>query len=104
MSQQAQHRRVVDRGDRSKLAVTQRDDRSGAGVMAIGLVVAPSIEQPGSSRQRRGHVQHGLTGGDELLREQRTPPRRRLDGPRAWLGLPSERQQLIAMTMASLDT
>ena len=80
--QQAQHRGMIGRSDRTQPGVSQRDDRRGPGVVRVGLVGPTRVEQPHPRRQRRRHIHDALTGGDELLREQRTRDRRRLRPPR----------------------
>ena len=47
--------------------VAQRHDRRCSGVVRVCLVGAAGVEQPHPGREGRGHIQHGLAGGDELL-------------------------------------
>jgi hypothetical protein len=67
VGQQTQHRGVIDRGDLAEPRVAQRDDRRCSGVVRICAVGAAGVEQPHPGREGRGHIQHGLAGGDELL-------------------------------------
>jgi hypothetical protein len=96
-----QHSTVISLGDRTKPPMPQRHHRRRAGVMTVGLV--PAVQQPRPRRERRRHIHHGLTRRDQLLGQQRTPSRRRLDrpGPRREPG--SERQQLIALARSGLN-
>jgi hypothetical protein len=75
VGEQTQHCRVIDRPDDTQPTMTQRDDRRRAGVMRVGLVGVPRVEKPHPGRQRRRHVNHRFTRGDELLRDQRAETR-----------------------------
>jgi hypothetical protein len=79
--QQSQHGRVIDRSDGPQTAMTQRDDRCGPRGVRVGLVGATRIQQPHARRQRGRHINNLFARGDELLRQQRAEPSRRLDRP-----------------------
>ncbi|MDQ1382328.1 MAG: hypothetical protein QOJ71_3047 [Actinomycetota bacterium] len=44
--QQPQHLPVILERDRAQVPVPQRDDRSRAGVVYVGLVLVPRVQQP----------------------------------------------------------
>jgi hypothetical protein len=67
VGQQTQHRGVIDRGDLAEPRVAQRHDRRCSGVVRVCPVGAAGVEEPPPGREGRGHIQHGLAGGDELL-------------------------------------
>ena len=86
IGQQAQHDRVlITRVDDVQRRRAPRHDRRRTGIVGIGLVDPAALEQPHPGRQLRWHIDHMLTGADELLGEQRPQPRRPLDGPGARL-------------------
>jgi len=95
---------VIHRGDPAQPAVPQRHDRRGPGVVGVGLVGATSIEQPDPSRQGRRHIQHRLAGTDQLLGQQRTQPRGRLDRPGAGREAGSELEQPVALASIRADS
>ena len=80
--QHPQDRRVILQHDAPQVRMPQRDDRRGASIVRVGLVLAARVQQPCPRRQRRRHVEHDLARSDELLREQRADAGRALDRPR----------------------
>ena len=84
------------RADRTQPRVPQRHDRHRAGVVRVGLVDAIVVQQARTRRQRRWHIEHELTDGDELLRQQGTGTGRALDRPTPRLERCHERQQLVS--------
>ena len=83
IGQQPQHDPVlVTGGDDVERWGAPRHDRRRTGVVGVGLVDRSTLEQAHPRRQLRRHINHMLTGGDELLSEQRTHPCRSLDRPR----------------------
>ena len=83
--------------------VAQRHDRGGAGVVRVGLVGLPGVEEPSPGRQRGRHIQDGLAGRDELLGQQRPEPAGGFDRPRPWLEGRREREQPVALSTIRVD-
>ena len=48
----------------------QRGDRYRPGIVGVVLVRVTGLQQPHPRRQLRRHIQHPLTGGDQLLGQQ----------------------------------
>jgi hypothetical protein len=63
-------------------AGAQRGDGHRAGIVLVGLVDLPGIEQPNPGGEFGLHVEHALSGGDQLLRQQVPQPARPFDRPR----------------------
>ena len=74
LRQQPQHLTVIHRLDRSQRRRSQRGDRDRQGVVRVVLVGAARAEQPDTRSQRRGDVDDGLAGVDELLSQQVPEP------------------------------
>jgi hypothetical protein len=70
------------RGDNVQGRRAPGHDRRRTGVVEVSLVDPATLEQPHTRRQLRWHIDHLLTGADELLSEQRPHTRRPLDRPR----------------------
>jgi hypothetical protein len=70
----------------------------------VGLVDSGGVEQPSSRREGRWHIEHGLTNGDQLLRQQGTHPGRALDRPTPRLEPRRERHELLALTNAGANS
>ena len=81
----------------------QRRDGRGTGIVGIGLAGLSTREQPHPSRQRRGHVDHGLTGLDQLLRKQPPQALRALDREPSPGPLLREREQQCQLPPISSD-
>lgn len=82
VSQQTQHDPVlIETGDDVQCRVPPRNDRYRAGIVRVGLVDPPVVQQAHPGRQLRRHINHVLTGRDELLGEHRAQQRRALDRP-----------------------
>jgi hypothetical protein len=59
----------------------QRGDRHRAGIVGIVLIDVPGRQQPHPGGQLGRHVQHPLTGRQQLLGQQMTQPARAFDRP-----------------------
>ena len=101
--EQAQHRRVVLDLHDPQPRMTQRHDRGGAGVVAVGLVAALGVEDPDPSRQLGRHIHDVFTGGDELLGQQRTHPGCTLHRPTTRFEPSRERQQTVPLLTIGAD-
>ena len=73
-------------------------------VVRVGLVDSRSVEQSRSRRQRRWHIKHHLTDGDQLLRQQSTRAGRALDCPTPRHERCGERHQLVTLTAAGTNS
>ena len=96
--QQPQHDRVIRPLHQLQITGTQRRDRDRQRVMTIRLLRLRRRQHPNPRRQRRRHIQHPLTGTDELLREQIAQPTRRLDRPHTLFELDRPAEQLLELT------
>jgi hypothetical protein len=79
--QQPEHGDVIIRADGQKVGAVLGDGGDAAGVDAVGLAAVTGLQHAGARGQRRGHVEHGLAGGDELLGEQAPETAGAFDGP-----------------------
>jgi hypothetical protein len=82
LREQPQHGRVILEPHGPQLRMPQRNHRRRAGIARVGLGDPRRVQQPRTRRQRRRHIQHGLTDCDELLRHR---PLRRGTGCRRLL-------------------
>jgi hypothetical protein len=94
--QEPQDLTVVLEGNRTQVPVPQRDDRSRAGVVRIGVFLVTRVQQSHPCRKCRRHVQHRLTRADELLRQQCAVTGRALHGPQSRVELRRPAQQSVA--------
>ena len=76
-----QHDSVTVGEHRARLLGPQRGHRHRVGVVRVVLAGVPGLQQPHPGGQLRRHIQHPLTGGDQLLRQQIPQPGRALDRP-----------------------
>ena len=102
--EEPQHRRVILEPNDPQSRVPQRDDRSRAGIVRVGLVTASIVEQPHPRGERRRHVEHRLTDRDELLGQQRAGARRAFDRPTPRFERRREVEQSIALRTISTNT
>ena len=91
------HDRLILPGQLRQLTGTQRGDSHRAGIVLVGLVDLPRIEQPDPGGQLGRHVQHPFAGGDQLLREQLPQLARPLDRPRPLSPTTGPAQQLYGL-------
>lgn len=103
LRQQAQHTHMVRSVDRDHLRRAERRHGHGPGVVGVVLLRPTAAQQPDPRRQRGGHVDHGLPGGQELLGEQITQPAGRLHRPRPLLELGRPPKKLLRLTASRSD-
>jgi hypothetical protein len=101
--EEAQHRGMINRSDRTQPSVAQRDDRRGTRIVRIGLVGPARVEQSHPCRQRGRNIHDAFAGGDELLGEQRAKTARSFDRPGARLERFREPQQPVALPAIRVD-
>ena len=105
IGQQPQHDPMLIIGrDDVQRRCAPRHDRRRTGVVGVGLVDPAPLEQPHPRRQLGWHIDHMLTGADELLGEHRPHPRRPFDRPRARLEPCRPLQQPASLMPISVDT
>ena len=80
----------------------QRGDRHREGVIRVILVGVPGLQQPHPGGQLGRHVQHLLTGGDQLLGEQMPQPGGALHRPGPLRPRRRPRQQLFRLGRAGM--
>jgi hypothetical protein len=78
----------------------QCGDRHREGVIRVVLAGVPGLQQPHPGRQLGRHVQHLLTGGDQLLRQQAPQPGGALHRPGPLRPRRCPRQQLLRLRRA----
>ena len=76
-----QHRGVILGAHLAPGRGPQRRDRHRAGIVRVVLVRVPGLQQPHPGSQLGRHVQHPLTGGDQLLGQQVAQPAGALHRP-----------------------
>jgi hypothetical protein len=64
-----QHDGLILHAQFRQLARAQRRNRHRAGIVLVGLVDLPGIEQPDPRGEFGWHIEHTLAGSDQLLRE-----------------------------------
>ena len=83
IGEQPQHGAVVVGRDAREVVAVLGDERDAARVDAVGLAAVAALEHAGAGGQRRGDVDDGLAGGDELLGQQPSQAAGALDRPDA---------------------
>ena len=95
-----QHYGVVAGDHRTPGLRPQCGDRHRVGVIRVVLAGVPGLQQPHPGGQLRRHIQHPLTGGDQLLGQQIPQPGRALDRPGPLRPPLRPRQQLAGLGRA----
>jgi hypothetical protein len=102
--EQPQHDIVVLVDNAAQSLVAQTHDRSRACVVTVGLVAALGVESTDSRRELRRNIDHGLTGGDQLLRQEQPQTACALDRPRPRRERLRERKQALSLATVSSNT